>query len=251
MIIDNVENKIKITNDLINIAQFEGWSNETLKKSFDNSAIPIEYLSIIFENKIFSAIDFITKSRCEALSSNVKNFSEFENLRHNQKIKYLIISFLEFDTKNKISLKRLVNFYLSPQNILEKECGFKALSHGAAQLFMVADCMWLLSKDHSTDFNFYSKRLLLSKIILRSLMVYCDDNSADSIITKNFIESQIIAVSKFSSFKKDIKEKIFEFKNNFENNIFDNKNIVKNPKDILLSLPFLRQINKNFFKKYE
>lgn len=251
MIIDNIENKIKITNDLIHIAQYEGWSNETLKKSFENSVIAIEYLPIIFEDKIFSAIDFITKKRCETLTNNTINSQEFESLRHSHKIKYLLFNFLELDKENKLSLKRLINFYLSPQNILEKECGFKALSHATKQLFMVADCMWLLCKDYSTDFNYYSKRLLLSKIILRSLMFYCDDNSLDSSNTKNFIESQIAAILKFASFKKVAQEKIFEFKNNFENNIFNEENVVKTPKDFLFSLPFLRQINKNFFKKYE
>ena len=51
--------------------------------------------------------------------------------------------------------------------------------------------IWFGINDKSTDFNFYTKRLTLAKIILRTLFVFVKDESADLMATKKFIDLQI------------------------------------------------------------
>jgi rpsU-divergently transcribed protein len=49
----------------------------------------------------------------------------------------------------------------------------------------------------STDFNFYSKRITLAKVITRCFLFYVNDESDNSLKTQNFIDSQINKIITF------------------------------------------------------
>jgi ubiquinone biosynthesis protein COQ9 len=101
--------------------------------------------------------------------------------------------------------------------------------------FKIADFIWREIRDQSTDFNFYTKRLTLAKIILRSLLVFVKDDSENFTKTKNFIDSQIANVMKFEKRKMQVKKIVTA--------AFLNENGgLKSPKEIVKNLPFFRLI---------
>ena len=55
MIIDSIENKQQIIENLLEIVAFEGWSDEALKLAMQKTQIDEKYLELIFEDKIYSA----------------------------------------------------------------------------------------------------------------------------------------------------------------------------------------------------
>ena len=253
MIIDSPENKQKILDNFLKLATFEGWSKETLILAVKNSNIDEKLLPIIFENEIFSLIEFLTKIRCQELEEMAKNNQNFSAKKTHEKISYLVFNLLNFDKDHKIALKRLINFYLNPKNFIptkdcDKNMGLKPLNQSLKELYFVSDFLWKISSDKSTDFNFYSKRFILAKVLIRSLLFYVDDNSENSIKTQNFIDLQIKKIIEFAKIKNSSKKKINDIKNYFHENLIDFDLNFKNPVETLKNLPFFRLIKTNIFK---
>lgn len=259
MIIDSLENKKLIADNFIKIAGFEGWNDKALELAFEKtffvnnqdkigSKVDKNFIPLIFENGIFSIIDFITLQRCESLKITIENNQEFVNLRTNEKVAFLVFHLLKIDEENKISLQRLNNFYIDLKNFSPSKValqGFRPINHALQKLYFVADYIWNLCGDNSTDYNFYSKRLILAKVLARSYWFFIKDNSPESRSTQEFIQKQIANIIKFSRFKKTSKEKFVRLKTQFAKIIFDD-NLVKNPnpKNFIKKLPFFRLINK-------
>ena len=253
MIIDSIENKQKILDNFLKIVPFEDWSKETLILATRNADIDEKLLPIIFENDILSLIEFITRIRCEQLKKIAENNQDFNDKKTHEKISFLIFNLLNLDKNNKIALKRLINFYLNPKNLLPaKNCseslGLKPLNQSFKELYYVADSLWNICLDKSTDFNFYSKRITLTKVLIRSFLFYVNDDSENSIKTQNFINSQINNIINFAKIKNSGKKKINDIKNLLNENLI-NKNLdITNPINFLRNLPFIRLVKTNIFK---
>ena len=253
MILDSIENKQKILDNFLKIVAFEDWSSETLILATKNSGIDEKLLPIIFENDIFSLIEFLTQERCQQLKKIVEADQNFSSKKTHEKISFLVFNLLNLDKNNRIALKRLINFYADPKNFIPlKNCnkylGLKPTYQSLKEVYFVADFLWNLCLDKSTDFNFYSKRLTLSKVLIRSFLFYVNDESKNSEKTQNLIDLQLKKIINFAKVKNTGKEKINNLKDYFEENILDQNSDLKNPIELLKNLPFLRLIKKNIFK---
>ena len=69
------------------------------------------------------------------------------------------------------------------------------------------DLMWCAAGDTSTDYNWYSKRLILSGVYMSTLMVWLSDESEDDSETWAFLDRRIAGVMKFEKAKWDFKKK--------------------------------------------
>ena len=133
--------------------------------------------------------DIVNKSLRE------KKAKDFANLKVNEKIKHL--TFLRFQILNEIFDKRkLFSFLINPSNlVLSSEI-----------LFRMADEIWWLAGDKSTDMNYYSKRIILMNILSNSFTLYAFDNSENNDKTYKFIENQIKRVLQFGKIKKTLEK---------------------------------------------
>ena len=122
----------------------------------------------------------------------------------NKKITILLNEKLKNDLKNKDEIKKLMKDNIKKCN---KEFFF---------IYNISSDMWYLAGDKSTDYNFYSKRLILSGILFKlyfkilTLKEYKVEELA-----KN-IDSEILKVGKFNKIKSD-------FLSLFENSSIFNK----------------------------
>ena len=69
-------------------------------------------------------------------------------------------------------------------------------------LFNIADEIWFLSGDKSTDYNYYTKRFLLMKIYALTFSFFIFDRSENFQNTKKFLEKQIELVLGFGKLKQ-------------------------------------------------
>lgn len=60
----------------------------------------------------------------------------------------------------------------------------------------IVDALWRQAGDKSTDFNYYTKRLLLAKIYMATLIVWLKDSSDDLRSTQKVLEVQLDTVLK-------------------------------------------------------
>ena len=123
--------------------------------------------------------------------------SRFKNYKINEKIKYFVI-------------RRLMVF----QNLVDKRKFFKKILKpnlivsSNKTLFKIADEIWFLAGDKSTDYNYYTKRIILMNIYAITFSFFVFDNSKDLERTKKFIDKEISAVLKFGNLKNKLKKNI-------------------------------------------
>lgn len=75
------------------------------------------------------------------------------------------------------------------------------LGRAAKLSWRTADLMWRLAGDTATDYNHYSKRMILSGVYGSTLMAFLDDESADFTDTHAFLGRRIDNVMQFEKAK--------------------------------------------------
>ncbi len=128
----------------------------------------------------------LTDKEKKILKNKIKGVSST-----NKKITILLNEKLKNDLKNKDEIKNLMKDNIKKCN---KEFFF---------IYNLSSDMWYLAGDKSTDYNFYTKRLILSGILFKlyfkilTLKEYKEEE-----LSKD-IDSEILKVGKFNKIKAD------------------------------------------------
>jgi len=243
VIIDSFENKEKILLSFLEIARLEGWNENSLTLSFKQNEIDVKYLSIIFPNLLFSLNEFHVEYFNSLATKQILSITDFDNLRVRDKIKELIFHRFYVEKNHRIALKRMVNYYSNPKNFVQFGIGFKPILFALKLCYKIADSAWYAIGDNAVDFNFYSKRFILAKVIMRCFFVFLNDED-DLRKTKEILEKNIEKIMTFNKFKQNLKERAtkqsVDFKQHFESFFINEDMKPKSPKEILKSLPFIR-----------
>ena len=115
----------------------------------------------------------------------------FKKFRVNEKIIYFVMQRLRFF-----------------DSLVDKNFFFKQtvrpqlLINSNKILYKIADEIWFLSGDNSTDFNFYSKRLILMNIYVATFSFFVFDKSKGLKKTEEFLNKQIKLVLSFGKIKR-------------------------------------------------
>jgi len=114
---------------------------------FDKKELLLKISSLFFEdldqrflNEVKSKVDKITKT--------------------NEKISFLLNKRLQIEKKNKDLIKK---FFI---HLIKDNNSSKVLTY----IYSVSDIMWKYANDRSVDFNYYTKRLILSSVYLKILI---------------------------------------------------------------------------------
>lgn len=239
MILDSSQTKEKILCEFLQLCAFDGWNDETLAKALEKCGIAANLLPLIFEDGALSLAEFYIKFQNQnSAEIFAKNYGALTKIR--DKIRFALYARFEVEKENKIALQRLVNFYLNPKNLTSFQAGVRPALQALKSCFIIADFIWKNIGDSSSDFNFYTKRLTLAKIILRAAKVFLEDESSDLQKTKDFIDAQIAAVMQFEQRKTAFKKVSATAKNFLRESFLDENCVLKSPKEILKNLPFFR-----------
>lgn len=241
MLLDSVETKEKILTEFLTICTFDGWNDAALSQAIKNCGIDEKNLPLIFENGCLDLAEFYVESQNKKSTEILGNLSE-KKIR--DKIRLSIYARFEVEKNHKIALQRLANFYSNPKNFLSFEVGARPMIQGLKSCYKIADFIWKNISDQSTDFNFYTKRLTLGKIIFRTFFVFLKDESDDLQKTKNFIDAEIEKVMKFEKYKSQLKKFSAVTKKTCGEFFLDEKGMPKSPREIIKNLPFFRLLKK-------
>ncbi len=157
-----------------------GWSRETLLQCAKKQRISTSVLAKLFPSFEYDVLKFIIAQNNIQV---VKNYNSFNNSRLKTRDKIKTILELKFDSNEylKKALPEMLKFLLRPGNLL---MSIKMLHENS-------DFIWNLAGDKSNDFNYYSKRGLLSMVYLATLIYWLNDKSTKGIGTKNFISKSV------------------------------------------------------------
>jgi ubiquinone biosynthesis protein COQ9 len=254
MIINSLEVKSKILDSFLNQVSVFGWSKKNLDEALIINEIKPSQLELIFENGLFELTEFFIKEKiCGNVEQLKLNGSYLELVKTDQKITFLLEKTFEFLAKNYLLMLDMSHFIADlnnflPKNLLNfssKNSSLKPAWLGLKLSYIVSDAMWKAIDDQSTDFNYYSKRIILSKIILRSFFVFLKDEPSNLNKTKLVIKQEISRVISFAKNKKFLIEK---GKKHFEllaKAFLTQENNLKTCRELASSLPFIRLFVRN------
>jgi len=165
-----------------------------LKKISDLNFFDKQELLIIISGLFFDDLD---KKFLSEIKSKISQFS-----KTNEKISFLLNKRFQIEKKNKDLIKKIF-IHLIKDNNLNKIINY---------IYSVADSMWKYSNDRSVDFNYYTKRLILSSVYLKILILsFYKDNftqkNLEDEIKKSLEHVNLISQFKIKlDFLKNIKE---------------------------------------------
>ncbi|MFT6106509.1 MAG: ubiquinone biosynthesis protein COQ9 [Rickettsiales bacterium] len=229
MLIDSLENKQKILNHFLESCLLEDWSEKALEEAFEKSEIDIKFLPFIFENGVAEIADLFIKNIDEKMLEKAK-YLDFDAMKIRDKIKNLVKIRLDLNQEFKPQIQKLINFYSQPMNSrLALKNSYKA-----------ADLMWKIAGDNATDFNYYSKRIILAKIYIRTLSCFAKDGSENSQKTLDLLDKEIEKVMKIAAFKFKVKSSCQKASKLLKKAAIFKSDLKENPKDFIRKLPFFR-----------
>ena len=156
---------------------------------FDKKELLLKISSLFFEdldqrflNEVKSKVDKITKT--------------------NEKISFLLNKRLQIEKKNKDLIKK---FFI---HLIKDNNSSKVLTY----IYSVSDIMWKYANDRSVDFNYYTKRLILSSVYLKILILsFYKDNMTQKDLNEEISKSleHVKLISQFKikiDFLKNLKD---------------------------------------------
>ena len=120
----------------------------------------------------------------------------------NEKISFLLNKRLQIEKKNKDLIKK---FFI---HLIKDNNSSKVLTY----IYSVSDIMWKYANDRSVDFNYYTKRLILSSVYLKILILsFYKDNLTQKDLNEEISKSMehVKLISQFKmklDFFKNLKE---------------------------------------------
>ncbi len=207
------ERKTILNRALIDIEN-SGFNEKMLLNAAKNCKISEGKLGRLFPEGIFELKQYYFSEIDEQMLQKIKT-QNYENIRVRDKIFNGVLIRLELFKKNKTSIKYIF--------VSESSNPIKSLKH----LWRTSDLIWKSAGDSSTDYNHYTKRLLLSWVYITTLIYWFNDKSRNINDTKLFLNRRIDEVLEFGKQSGKIKSKISKL--NITNKLI---NIIKDLKSI-------------------
>ncbi len=172
------------------------FKNETF---IDLNIKPILKKNSISEKEFYFFFPHKTKSLCsfflidiqlkleKKIKNNIKNEKSIS-----KRVGFILFELIKLLNENKEVSLFFLN-YISRKPIYLKKITIK-----------FSDRVWRLLEDKSVDFNYYTKRMILSQILINSILYWRGSNNLNK--TELFIEKQIFLLGKFGYYKSNFKK---------------------------------------------
>ncbi len=170
----------------------KGWNESTLNENLILNDINIEKFYVFFPNGIDDLIlRYINRIDISMIKSIQKN--------KEARIQDMISS----------ALKYRFTVINKQKSVVAKTNKFLVLKPKLALYlaWKTSDSIWSTIGDKSTDFNYYTKRSLLSLVYISTLAYWRSNKKQEDI--NNFIDRRIKGIIKFGMLKKQTKERVF------------------------------------------
>jgi len=167
-----------------------GWNEQALSETCTLLGEAPAYWKMFFAD-ISDLVEFFERSEDMRAISAMKSSSKIEGIRN--KIGKALFERIVNISGGTPMLKRLEEFYL------------KNPASAARNIWHSADTIWIFAGDKSTDFNYYTKRTLLSGVYVSIVRHVLSSNAHDIPEIQSYISDALDKVVKFGSFKKLLK----------------------------------------------
>ena len=191
--------RLKILNLSKYVISKYGWNDLIFKKISKEKKININEINLFFPNGFKEMIKYSLSCLNYDLEKQINQIN-IKNIPLHKKIKKIVLTKIEIMNDNKNFYKKTFYYLMIPTN-------YKLLT---SQLYVSIDLMWRLSDDTSTDFNYYTKRIILSGVYSSVIMSFLKNDNMIEI--ENVLDNRLSKVSKIPVLKNKYNDFISNFK---------------------------------------
>ena len=170
----------------------KGLTKNSLENISKRYGIDINETELLFPEGNIDLIQFALEQLNKELEEYCRKI-DLIRLPVHKRIKKVLLSKISLMNKNKLFYRSI--FF----NLLVPKKNFSLSS----QLYNSVDQIWFIAGDSSTDFNFYTKRLILSVIYSRIMLYFFNNNNQEEL--ENILDDSLKRVSKIPEIKSKFK----------------------------------------------
>ncbi|MEM7506221.1 MAG: COQ9 family protein [Pseudomonadota bacterium] len=177
---------------------FDGWTNQMLEHAIAESGVDAGLGHLAFpRGGIDMALAFhyrADRHLAEELAGP-KAKANLESLRIRERIAYAVRRRIELVADDREAVRRGATLLTLPMNAAE----------GAKALWNTADVIWTACGDTSQDYNWYTKRAILSSVYSATVLYWLGDQSEGAARTWEFLDRRIENVMQFEKAKAAVR----------------------------------------------
>lgn len=182
----------RILNAALPHIAFDGWTQGTLTRAAESAGLTAFDAKRAFPGGALDAVNHFTR---RADSRMLAALGDMTGMKIRDKIAHAVMTRLRQQLPHREAVRRALALYtLHPAD-------------GLKSLYATTDAMWRAAGDTATDWNFYTKRLLLSGVYSSTLYVWLDDTTDGLAATEAFLRRRIENVMQIEKFKAKTREK--------------------------------------------
>lgn len=178
----------EVLNAVVAQVPTEGWGQPACTKAAQSLGVSIGFINMAFPG----GIEEMVETYLDAINSSMRDKSR-KNFRDPMKTQEIIVrailSHFELLAVHRGVAEKTTAFLMLPTNaILSARC-----------LWRTADVIWHCVGDQSTDYNYYTKRVLLSAVYSSTFLFWLHDESQDKNETESFLRRRIAGVTRLGA----------------------------------------------------
>ena len=195
----NKQNVTELRDEIIAAAlphvPFEGWSWKTVERAAEDAGHTPAVARAVFPGRMNDVLDAFSDRADRLMLADLETIHP-EDLRIRDRIRTALLTRYRLLNEHKEAVRHSVQYFMRP---LKKPTGAKLV-------WRTADKIWDWAGDTSQDYNRYTKRGLLSGIIVSTTLVWMNDDSEAMDNTKAFLDRRIENVMQFGKIINKIKK---------------------------------------------
>src|SRR5260221_13348787 len=159
---------------------FDGWTMEALRRGAVDAEENPDEAVMLFKNSSLVMIEYYSLMLDRQMKEIVVE-KGLEDLKIRERIATCVTTCLHLMAPYRESAQKAATILSMPQNTLL----------ATKLLYKTVDTMWYCAGDNATDFNFYTKRGLLSLVYTSTLLYWFKDTSTNYANTQAFLGRRI------------------------------------------------------------
>jgi ubiquinone biosynthesis protein COQ9 len=199
------EYRQQLTDKAFELAVFDGWTEKTLRHAAKEAGIEVDMLGILFPGGVVDVIAHHSQQADAAMAEYLQSL-ELENMPVPAKVKAAVMWRFQQFAPQREAIRLALTLLSFPLHA----------ARGTKLLYQTVDTIWYEIGDQSTDYNFYTKRLLLAGVYSSTLHIWLDDGSDNFSETEAFLDRRLADVGKIGRCKKTLQNKLAGFASPFK-----------------------------------
>lgn len=184
---------------------FEGWSETALMEGAKDAGYDPAMALDAFSGGVPDAIGYASERADQTMLTALESMEGFKEMRVRERIVAAIRRRLELSLGEREAIRRALMVLALPQNA----------PLGLKLLWRTVDAIWYAAGDSATDFNFYTKRALLSGVYSATLLYWLNDQSPGCGDSWGFLERRIDEAMGVPRFFARVRDRLAAFPSPF------------------------------------